>query len=339
MLFKTKIKMKVIRGIIAGLLLIAPVVLMATPDSVSVRSVPELKVELIPDTIMIGDRFVLRLTVSKDATQRVAFPDGKLTPNDTLECLSVSPTYLVERNGRDMVLGRDYTMMCFASGKFDMGRFSVLYGDKNILDTIYSDAGRAVLVVNGFDIDTAKMTIADISPVRQTPFNFDEFLYYLTSAPVLLSLFGVAVIVAAAVLLRRWWRKRKPADEEKDNEPAHSRAIRELEVLAQDKLWQNGHIKEYYTRLSDVVRSYIARRYGFAALEMTTPEVLDGLRECSVGERECKRVDELLGLSDLVKFAKYVPEIERHNEAYNEAYIFVEETKEQQMSDEQKTTI
>lgn len=339
MSFKTKREMKLIRGIIAGLMLVAPVVLMATPDSAGVRRVPELKVELIPDTIMIGDRFVLRLTVSKDATQRVAFPDGKLTPNDTLECLSVSPTYLVERNGRDMVMGRDYTMMCFAVGKFDMGRFSVLYGDKNILDTIYSDAGQAVLVVNGFDIDTAKMTIADIAPVRQAPFTFAEFVYYLTSTPVLLSLLAVAVIVAAVLLLRRWRGKGGMAAKERDDEPAHSRAIRELEMLAQEKLWQNGHVKEYYTRLADVVRSYIARRYGFAALEMTTPEVLEGLRECSVEERECRRAGELLELSDLVKFAKYVPGIERHNEAYNQAYIFVEETKEVMMSDEQKATI
>lgn len=305
-----------------------PLVCGAAPVDTLRGGAPRASVRLMPDTIMIGDRFVMRVTVDKDLMQQIVFPDlAKAGRGDTVELVSIGPVDTLSRDGRRLTVAVDYTMTCFEPGLFGLGRVPVLYGDKNVTDTIYTDAEDAVLTVKGFDIDTLTQTIVDIKPVREAPFTFGELLYYLTSLPVLLSLAGLSLAVAAVLLWRRYG-KRRVEESAPDDEPPHERAIRELERLSGEKLWQNGRVKEYYTRLSDIVRDYIARRYGFPALETTTPELVELLRRSDVDRRECDRAGELLSLSDLVKFAKYMPPVERHNELYDEAYIFVEETKE-----------
>ncbi|MDE6482177.1 MAG: hypothetical protein K2L01_00220 [Rikenellaceae bacterium] len=321
--------MNIFSRIIAMSLVALPCVCGAAPaDTLRGGSAPRASVRLMPDTITIGDRFVMRVTVDKDLMQQIVFPDlAKAGRGDTVELVSVGNIDTVARDGRRLTIALDYTMTCFEPGLFGLGRVPVLYGDKNVTDTLYTDAEDAVLLVKGFDIDTLAQTIADIKPVRQTPFTFRELLAYLTTLPVLLSLAGVLLVVAAVLLWRRYGRRRV-TDGDVCDEPAHERAIRELERLSEEKLWQNGRVKEYYTRLSDIVRDYIARRYGFPALETTTPELVERLRRMDVDRRECDRAGELLALSDLVKFAKYIPPVERHRELYDEAYIFVEETKE-----------
>ncbi len=320
--------MNILFKITAILSAAVPLLCGAAPADTLRGNVPRASVRLIPDTIAIGDRFVMRVTVDKDLMQQIVFPDlAKAGRGDTVELVSISPVDTLSRDGRRLTIAVDYTMTCFEPGLFGLGRVPLLYGDKNITDTLYTDADDAVLMVRGFDIDTLTQTIVDIKPVREAPFTFREFLAYLTTLPVLLSIAGVSVAVAAVLLWRRYRRARR-ADYAADDEPPHERAIRELERLSGEKLWQNGRVKEYYTRLSDIVREYIARRYGIPALETTTPELVDMLRRSDVDRRECDRAGELLGLADLVKFAKYTPPVERHKELYDEAYIFVEETKE-----------
>ena len=62
--------------------------------------------------------------------------------------------------------------------------------------------------------------------------------------------------------------------------------------------------KEYYTRLTDTLRQYIRERFGFNAMEMTTPEIIFHLQE-SGDQTMIGELKELFETADLVKFAKY----------------------------------
>lgn len=104
-------------------------------------------------------------------------------------------------------------------------------------------------------------------------------------------------------------------------------AIRALEKLHSRKLWQNGKHKEYYSQLADIVRIYIEQRYGIGAMEMTSDQILDAVRNVN-DERLREKLRELFGLADLVKFAKLAPTPEDNEQAYFDAYFYVEETKE-----------
>ena len=106
-------------------------------------------------------------------------------------------------------------------------------------------------------------------------------------------------------------------------------AIKELEKLHTQKLWQCGKSKQYYTGLTEILREYLVGRYHFQAMEMTSAEILACIRELAVEERSAARLKRLLEVADFVKFAKLEPDPEQNEDAYQDAYYFVEETKEQ----------
>jgi hypothetical protein len=145
---------------------------------------------------------------------------------------------------------------------------------------------------------------------------------------VLYSLFGLAVLASLIYMFTRLRRKTKEEKIELPKEPAHVIAIRALEELHNRKLWQNHKYKEYYTILSDILREYLFRRYGVAAMEMTTDEIVVALRELVLTDKQRGDVAELLRESDLVKFAKHIPEEDSPEASYYKVYYFVEESKE-----------
>ena len=86
--------------------------------------------------------------------------------------------------------------------------------------------------------------------------------------------------------------------------------LREIELM---DLVAKGEVKEHYTRISEVIRRYIEKRYGIAALELTTAKVLDAL-ETHRRSSKPPFIGDFLNTCDSVKFAKYQPNA---NEAYN----------------------
>lgn len=110
--------------------------------------------------------------------------------------------------------------------------------------------------------------------------------------------------------------------------PPHERAIQDLETLHNQKLWQSGKVKSYYTRLTDIVRTYLEGRYGIRALEQTTDEIMRELRTADLADRSRNELRDLLRTADLVKFAKHQPAAEENEVFYYTAYYFVENTKQ-----------
>ncbi len=64
---------------------------------------------------------------------------------------------------------------------------------------------------------------------------------------------------------------------EKPKVPPYKTAIEQLEELRHKKLWQNGHVKAYYSEMTDIVRVYIENQFDVQAVEMTTDEILLGI--------------------------------------------------------------
>lgn len=285
---------------------------------------PRVRASLSTDSIMLGDRFQLSVEVDKDMMQVVEFPafdNGRLA--DSIEIVSEGPVDTLSREGRRVKIKRDYVLTCFEPAIYRMGRFPVLYVDKNLVDTLWS-ADSLLLTVHTFEIDTTTQQIHDIKPPIAAPLRFGEISGYLLR--ILLGLIVLATI--AYVIIRRLQRKPLLGGGSAPDDPPHVAAIKSLEKLHAQKLWQSGKQKQYYTRLTDILREYMQRRYGFRAMEYTSAEILSKLRSEDLPERARARVESLLPLSDFVKFAKYQPEAQQNEDAYQDAYYFVEETKQ-----------
>lgn len=291
--------------------------------SVSAQEPPRVKAGFASDSVLIGDRFELVVEISKDVMQVVEFPSfDNGTIGEKMEIVSESAVDTLSHDGRTMVLGKRYTLTCFEAGDYRMEPYPALYLDKNVVDTVW--AGDSLrIVVNTFDIDTLSQQIYDIKLPMNTPLRFGEFGGYL-----LWGILALAGIAAAVYFLRRYYLRRKgaaPTVRISDESP-HVTAIKRLEQLHAMKLWQSGKLKQYYTGLTDILREYIESRYGIPAMEMTSSEIMASL-EGYLDKAHCAKLSEVLLAADPVKFAKYVPDAEQNEKAYNSAYYFVEDTK------------
>ena len=105
-------------------------------------------------------------------------------------------------------------------------------------------------------------------------------------------------------------------------------ALEELDRIREEKIWTQGHTKQYHTELTDVLRTYIAKRFGVASTEKTSDETLQAMKPILSEQRELHAsLSKVLRLADLVKFAKWQATPDENEQALHIAYEFVNETK------------
>jgi hypothetical protein len=177
------------------------------------------------------------------------------------------------------------------------------------------------VTINTVPADTSK-DIKDLRPIMGFPIAWEDVGLYG----------GIILLVAAlAYLGYRYWKKRKIAKGEDGYvpppRPAHVIAIEELGALKAKKLWQAGHVKEYHSELTEILRRYFENRYAMPALEETTDEIMDGLRKLRPGAELLHSTEMVLRTADLVKFAKHIPSMSEHEQSMESVYVFVDRTK------------
>jgi hypothetical protein len=184
-----------------------------------------------------------------------------------------------------------------------------------------------VLTVRTVPVDTSK-DIRDLKPPMAIPVSVAEILLYA----------GAALLVAALAYAGwRFWKRRKarragePAYVPPPR-PAHELAFEQLALLREKKLWQQGHIKQYYSEATEIFRRYLENRYSLQAMEETTDEILSGLRKLRFPDAMLGTAERILRRADLVKFAKFEPGIADHEEMITVIHDFVDRTKIVQMT-------
>ena len=287
-----------------------------------------------PDSIMIGDRFDVVIDVERDLVQVVEFPVYTPAPESGLELYQSHPVDTLRQEGRKLVLRKRYTLAAFEEGDFNMGVAQALYLDKNIVDTL-STADSLHLHVGTFQIDSTSQSIYDLKPQRTLPFKYAEIAGYVWWTLLGLALLAGAVLLAER-LLKRYGKGLRDIFHAAPLQPPHVVAIHDLETLHNQKLWQSGRYKQYYSSLTDILRTYLAGRYGFGAMEMTSDEILQSVRQYELPQKSVMDLTTILREADLVKFAKATPEAAQNEDNYLKALYFVEETKPQEEPSEEE---
>ncbi len=108
---------------------------------------------------------------------------------------------------------------------------------------------------------------------------------------------------------------------------AHQIALEKLQAVVADDLLRQGRQHEYFVRVSEAVREYLGNRYGFFALDRTTRELLEELRDRIAPGLDLGSLAGLLEDADLVKFARQHPTDAACSSAINEAFQLVEATR------------
>ncbi len=123
----------------------------------------------------------------------------------------------------------------------------------------------------------------------------------------------VLAAAALAALAAYAWHKRRrtPATAPAvpvDTRPPHVIAEADLATLEASALWGDKHYKDFYIRLTDIIRVYLDGRFGIPAPHLTTPELSRHLRQAELDRGIAAPVKDMFDRADLVKFAKIRPE-------------------------------
>lgn len=272
------------------------------------------------DSILIGQQIHFSLIVETAEDVNAALPVYSDTISKSIELLKEFDADTSVLNGRRTITQK-YLVTSFEPGWNTVPPQPIPYSTKSFDDTTYTTA--ALLTVLAPAVDTTKAFMPIKGPVN-TPLSFAEIWPWAALGLLILA------IIAAAIYFYRRYREKKLDPEgatRKLLDPAHVVAFRELERLRQAKLPQKGMVKEYYSRLTDIIRVYMARQYNIQAMESTTSEILEAFERSNTQEKKLNELlENLLMLADLVKFAKEDSLMEENDRHFANAEYFVEST-------------
>lgn len=274
------------------------------------------KASLKDDTLKIGQQTILTLTAVNEGKNEVLFPE----PGDTLTGnIEVIESFAVDSSIKEnmKIYTREISITAFDSGSFIIPPFQFTIKSGGQIDSLFTSPLH--IYFTNVAVDTSQAP-KDIKNVRIIP------------EPILPSdyswLWWLLLLIPFAGLIYYLLKMKKPAEEPVASpvpvKPPHIKAREELDNLEQEKLWQRDQHKNYHSRLSEIVRTYIEGRFGLPALEQTTNELLPVIKKSpALKQQDFENLAQLLQLADMVKFAKYTPISTENELSMKNARLFV----------------
>lgn len=269
--------------------------------------------------ILIGQQTDLHVKVTLPKAKRVVFPSYKrsqyLIPG--VEVLKMKDD-TVEVDNQTMMVTRSYTLTSFDQHVYAIPALKVKVDGK-----VYQ-GNQLALKVQTIPVDTLHPNqFYPPKDVQDNPFQWKEWA----------SLFWLSILMllccALVIYLRDRLLKNKPVIvriRTVKRVPAHQQALNEIDEIKQQRIDNQESQKEYYTKLTDALREYIVKRFGFNAMEMTSFEIIDRLQH-SGDSKMIAELREIFQTADLVKFAKYETLINENDMNLVNAVNFIDQTK------------
>lgn len=290
-----------------------------------------------PPEILIGEQALINLQVIAPKDKEILFPVYQDSIVGGLEILSMgNADTTITDNVR--TINVKYLVTSFDSTLYFVPSMPVSDG----VDTVYSNSfGLKVTSPELKDstlaylerlntgqtdsIDFDELRLNDIKPIQKAPFSWKDFLSLLWIPLVILILLAIIGSIIYLIIRKN---KKGYFFTPPPVLPAHVRAMKSLDKIKEEKIWQQERYKEFYTQLTDVLRRYINERYGINSLEMTSGEILSIIRIKTEEDSIYENLKQVLIVADLVKFAKYKPFTDENDLSLMNSYFFVSQTKE-----------
>lgn len=280
-----------------------------------------------PSSIVIGEQ--AKMTVS------IVYPVGTraeiVLPKDTLvtgvEILSVSMVDSVTETDKLNRIVYDVVLTSFDSATYVLRNIQAMVGS-----TLVQEETPPSLIVNTVPVDIDHPNqYADIKGTWKPDFVWTDYLLYLY---ILLGLIAVGVLTYFLVkYLRQPKEKRSAVAPEPALDP-YEEAIMGMRQLKSEELWEKNQIKEYYTRMTDILRHYLWRVYGMETAERTSTEILETFNTLVGRDRMYIELKKILQTADLAKFAQYRASSDENVSLMSAAVAFIEENKPQEKEEE-----
>lgn len=282
------------------------------------------------DTILIGDQIEWIIPLEMAPGEKYFLEDIADPPAPGVEIIKPLQLDTVSNGRKSVKVEGKVILTSFDSGSYYLPPLiAMIERGSGVVDTLYMEG--PTLEVTTVPIDTATYVIKDLKGQIKYPLKFKELLPWI----------GLALLLALIIwALVRWITmsraNRTFLGKPIVKDPPHIVALRALDKIRKQKLWQNDKQKQFYTEVTDALRVYIADRYGIVALERPSREMLADLKKQDIEEALYGKMDELFTRADLVKFAKYLASAEENEEVIPDAVRFVNATYIKEIDEEKK---
>ncbi|ETN94682.1 BatD family protein [Zhouia amylolytica] len=263
------------------------------------QTTPKVTSSIDSTTIKIGEQIQYKIQVETDTSALVMFPEGQtFAPLEVVETSPVDSVIIADK----LNLVKKYALTKFDSGTYNIPIQTVLVNKKPyLLDSIKVNVASVV-------VDTTKQKMYDIKPLVEVDKNYSGWWKYIFYAFI-----GLAII--GGLLYWFVFREKPLTQEEKEALlPPYDRAMLELKKLDESKFLIQSEYKEYYTQLTNIVRSYLEEDVHITALESTTDELINKIEllkdagSLDIDNETIIQFKKVLETADLVKFARSTPE-------------------------------
>ena len=265
------------------------------------QSTPTINSSVDTTAIKIGEQIKFTVTVETDTTAHVIFPEGQtFSPLEMVEAFATDTTRKKDR----LTLQKIYALTQFDSGSYKLPEQRIeINGEGFLTDSLHIEVATIA-------VDTIAQKMYDIKELMVVEKDNSERWLLVLSIILIIALIGG--------LLYWFVFRKKPltAEEEQALLPPYDRALLELKKLEKSKYLIQDEYKQYYTELTNIVRSYLEEDAHITALESTTDELigkLEMLKDAGNLELEGDTLNQfkrILQTADLVKFAKSKPPTE-----------------------------
>lgn len=285
------------------------------------------------DSVLIADQIFYGFELEKvEEGTRFAFPQVKDTLMTNIRIVgqwqmdTVKASKAKKGQPRLLDLKAGLTITSFDEGIYYLPPLAVQRLSKDgVLDTLVFEPQK--LEIKTMPVDTATFKPHDIKEPIRYPVTFAEVAPWVAGG---LALAGLIALVVWLVI--RYRRKHNPEYIKKD--PAHIIALRKLDKYRGNALWAPEKQKTFYSGITDTLREYIADRYGIGAMEMTTAEIFNDMKNTDAPADLLEELKELFERADFVKFAKFTASDEDNAKALPSAVRFVTSTYQTELEDE-----
>ena len=294
--------------------------------------------------VQVGKPFTLDLSLKVPYGWFVEWNDFAI---DTLsEQIDIIKRGNVERTAdadSNVIVKQQLTLMTFDTGQIQLPAVGLTYAQS------FDDPMRLQAFTEPIDLYATTMVVDTLQPYKPivepiaAPIQMKEVFPWL-----------LAVLLLALAVFGVWyWRKHRKTKVDAEGNiirgpviPPYDKAVGDLKRLREEKMWQSGKVKEYFSSLTDIAREYIEGQFGVNAVEMTTDDILNEIKPLHFKKETYDKLKDTMEVADLVKFAKYSAStlesdtaLTSMTEFVNESYAYYQEQQAKQAAENEANKV
>lgn len=249
-----------------------------------------------PERVVVGEPFVYELVITHPSEQRYELE----LPSDLGDFEVLSQSRTPPQPGKEpAVTTFRLKMSAFNLGMLTLPNLPFLVSSPAEGPKRFVAPGRTLEVGSTLpdDAESKGEDLHDIQPPTEVAIRSWALVWWT------LGLVAAALLAVVAWRLLRKYRSR-PRAVVQPLQPLDVRTRRALDTLMSENLPSQGKVKDFYFRLSEIIRGYLGERYDFDALECTSSELMAKLRRMNTPGLPEDALMRFISESDLVKYAR-----------------------------------